>query len=820
MRSLHSYGLVHQDSYEAELERIIGFAALGLGDMMQGTIVPPTGNPGATAAAINAVLADGGVCRLLPGDYEIDRPLIVPSRAALIGAGPHQTHIKITPGSNADGIQTLGWDTQVNSGNWAVDDGVVYGFLLSGFTLDGQAGYVDSGLNGVIGEGTGQTGMWGAKLYGKGYWIRDVVITQCNNGLWTECGGFDSPSFDDFAIERPEPNVDRLIIGYCGSGWRHRGPADFEAGTIILGRCNYGYTMSCEGGTASPYKGGISCKAVHTYGGHGGVLVDTSAFVEFGLMTLDFQDPSLRVTGNVERLSIREIKNQNPGERAEDRNAYPSNRGTSVLIESGASDIEIHSLRVWQVNTERLDDTPRVVVDIESGVGNCRFHDVRLAGSGADGVIGVRTASPIKLRGFWATGFQGAGAAALQVLPGAGGFPSNDLIIEGTVGDSRVGLDWQDAVSRVSHSRVRLSMDEDVRWPMFGRPGVGAELDIRTYGALERYSRGTTDAGTVSYGSTGTTKAYYHNLVCAPSIERCRASFLGDPGSATAVWVSGASSHLITTNVDAAIGGSGVDVAVQADCEQRATAVTHYSDLPDVELIGFSTRRLFTDAGKTTQAVAGNAIRAISNVYTDGVLDILGTGTNDYTFAAAGHLTRSAADSVLHVPAFVSGATDDYTFAAVVRTGAAGEAIFHAALGGASRRLGLCSSASSAGNAAGTNLGFSTPDGFVSHWLATPIDLTAALVSIIATFDVATRTVACWINGSAAAVTDGTDAVWSTTDAWTLPADMFLGNTGLSGGARGISGQLRYAAMWKGILSTADRNRLIADLDAIRLATF
>lgn len=246
----------------------------------------------AQAQARGAGAAAGAVLDILPGTYALSKPLILPTGVTIRGAGRNATILTLATNANCDVIQTLNFLTlsagTYNGGGlnkWLASDGVQVAFGLEHLSVDGNASN-QSGAGGC-----------GIAIYGKNYYINDVMVRNCKKAnFYTECGKVVS---DTSYIETSQSHIINLWA-YAGvaSGIVNYGPHDavWDMITPIRNASGgTGYNMECH--TTATADGNCVIGNIHTFGnlGQGGFYSD--AVIKSG-GELIFEDPATFAAAN------------------------------------------------------------------------------------------------------------------------------------------------------------------------------------------------------------------------------------------------------------------------------------------------------------------------------------------------------------------------------------------------------------------------------------------------------------------------------------------------------------------------------------------
>lgn len=157
-----------------------------------------TDDTSAIQAALDAAEANGGGSVYFPPGQYITRKLSLASHVHMRGAGVGATRLTLKSGQNTDLIQTKAYATPTEQVKFGIYD----------MTVDGNR----------TGNTTGTTTA-GLRLYGRGFFVQNVEVTECRgSGISSEYdgGGYDMEAF-----------LDSFRVQYCnGDGLNWQGPHD------------------------------------------------------------------------------------------------------------------------------------------------------------------------------------------------------------------------------------------------------------------------------------------------------------------------------------------------------------------------------------------------------------------------------------------------------------------------------------------------------------------------------------------------------------------------------------------------------------------
>lgn len=215
-------------------------------------------NSGATDSgpAIQAAIDIGNLIKVpvrLPiGTLYTAQTLHVYAQSVLLGYGKSQSFIKAKDGSGAfaDGkgiLETFNFLSLIDTATkFVTDSGMTWGFVLKGFTVDGNRQVNYGGVSGTRFAGVG-TGVWdgfGIRLYGRRYIVQDIAVNNCAGiGFYSECGNPTVASPSDWyynALNDQQGHIEDVIISLCSyEGFVFRGPGDIRINDVTAFLCNY-----------------------------------------------------------------------------------------------------------------------------------------------------------------------------------------------------------------------------------------------------------------------------------------------------------------------------------------------------------------------------------------------------------------------------------------------------------------------------------------------------------------------------------------------------------------------------------------------------
>lgn len=186
------------------------------------------------------------------GTLYTGQTLHVYAQSVLTGYGKSQSFIKLMDeaGEAEDGkgiletydfINLTGTETK-----FVTDAGMTWGFVLKGFTVDGNRENNYGGVSGTRFGGVG-TAVWdgfGIRLYGRRYIVEDIGVQLCAGiGFYSECGNPSSPSDPDWyynPLNNQLGHIKDIYVNNCSyDGFVFRGPGDIFLDGIVSELCHY-----------------------------------------------------------------------------------------------------------------------------------------------------------------------------------------------------------------------------------------------------------------------------------------------------------------------------------------------------------------------------------------------------------------------------------------------------------------------------------------------------------------------------------------------------------------------------------------------------
>lgn len=181
-------------------------------------------------AAISEMAARGGAVELSYDTFAIEAPIILPSRIELRGQGRTATTLRMNNAANLRAVvETANYDALAAANAWFVDtQGMIYGFTLRGFQIDGNK------ANQTSGDG-------GARIWAKGFIADDLIIRDCFGIGWYSNGGT-LVGQNDWR-DMPETVIGPVWVRNCGgAGMECRGPHDAII-TYLVSAANGGHGL-------------------------------------------------------------------------------------------------------------------------------------------------------------------------------------------------------------------------------------------------------------------------------------------------------------------------------------------------------------------------------------------------------------------------------------------------------------------------------------------------------------------------------------------------------------------------------------------------
>lgn len=206
--------------------------------------------------AIQAAIDIGNLIKVpvkLPiGTIYTAQTLHVYAQSVLYGHGKSQSFIKAKDGSGAvaDGkgvLETFDFLSLIDTETkFVTDPGMTWGFVLKGFTVEGNRQVNYGGVSGTREGGVG-TGVWdgfGIRLYGRRYIVDDIAIQYCAGiGFYSEMGNPAVAIPSDWyynSLNDQQGHIHDVIVSNCSyDGFVFRGPGDILVDDITTFLCCY-----------------------------------------------------------------------------------------------------------------------------------------------------------------------------------------------------------------------------------------------------------------------------------------------------------------------------------------------------------------------------------------------------------------------------------------------------------------------------------------------------------------------------------------------------------------------------------------------------
>lgn len=194
------------------------------------------------------------------GTYIIEETIILYNTLKLRGSGHELTILKLKDASNVDVIESYNFDALLGKNKWLVSDGVVHGFEISGFSIDGNKINQTISCNGI-------------NLYAKRFIASDILIHDVSGFGWFSEAGIigGQVSWEDL----PEAEIGPIFIKSSGkNNMSFRGPHDAHISAVYSADAGwYGVRFETDGIT---YSGSCNIDHVHSYSsGFDGITIDT-----------------------------------------------------------------------------------------------------------------------------------------------------------------------------------------------------------------------------------------------------------------------------------------------------------------------------------------------------------------------------------------------------------------------------------------------------------------------------------------------------------------------------------------------------------------
>lgn len=218
-------------------------------------------------AALAFIKSKGGGIIQASAGTTLMKDVELPAGVFIVGVGSYGTILKLPNNANTDVLRTENFSTLTGSNKWLTSDGVPHGFGLVGLRVDGNK--------------TNNTSGYGIRIYGKRYFIDDVIVIDTpNDGVYSECAAVGGQT--DWT-DLPETLIKSLWIRSCGgNGLTYRGPHDGRIG-VLYAALNSGDGVAFEGSTT--YSGNCNVGNIHTYSNKRGIYANS--FTELKIEMLE-----------------------------------------------------------------------------------------------------------------------------------------------------------------------------------------------------------------------------------------------------------------------------------------------------------------------------------------------------------------------------------------------------------------------------------------------------------------------------------------------------------------------------------------------------
>jgi hypothetical protein len=238
------------------------------------------------------------------GEWGINQPIIIQNGMNIKGDGINYSRIFANTGFTGSAlIKTLDFDSLTGSGNWLRADGVVDGFSLKDFRIDGSAKNIK-----------------GTEFFAKRFNIEMMILNCLDGGWYSEAG---STTGQDDWYDMPESIVKYLSVRGCGGdsiGFFGSHDSILENLISRAGPAPTPGTVGVRIGAVSGVSSG-NCDIgnIHVYGHESGVITDadTDQVKANLIISESIVNRAVTLNGSNSQISKMELYKNNTGSNAE-----------------------------------------------------------------------------------------------------------------------------------------------------------------------------------------------------------------------------------------------------------------------------------------------------------------------------------------------------------------------------------------------------------------------------------------------------------------------------------------------------------------------
>lgn len=458
----------------------------------------------------------GGVIRASAGTT-LMKDVEIPTGVFIVGIGSYATVLKLPDSANTDVLRTENFSTLTGSNKWLTSDGVPHGFGIVGLRVDGNKANNTSG--------------YGIRIYGKRYFIDDVIVINApEDGAYSECAAIGGQT--DWT-DLPETLIKSLWVRGCGgNGLTYRGPHDGRI-DVLYTAANSGDGVAFEG--SATYSGNCNVGNIHTYSNKRGIYVNSFTELKVEMLETESNTDEGAVFDNaIGGVNIGILK------------AY-KNWSQYSASEAPAANVSIDCQGVVRIGTAHVrTDYGGTGIKFIGGVSSCHYAEID--GEGTSG-IGCEVDSNQNNLTVNIHDFNGGSGTGLKTHTTAG---RNGNLIRFVTRNCDTHLNNVNyAKGTVLDGDIYLSAGETAAAGVGPESGNTERFNIEVRGAS---SAATWAKGTATILAANTSVTVTHGMLYTPAAKDIQVTPNANLGSATKFWISNVTSTTFDINVDAAPG--------------------------------------------------------------------------------------------------------------------------------------------------------------------------------------------------------------------------------------------------------------------------